>query len=215
AVLLGGVFVPLNTRRAAPELRFVLDDSGARVVVLGGCQDGGGLPGRHLTQDAFEELIAGAPAGPLDEPVSQDDICLIMYTSGTTGRPKGAMLTHANLIWNAVNLLVDVPLAHDEVTLVSAPLFHIAALAQTLVPTVLKGGRALLEPSFGVDRTFDLVESERVTMMFGVPSMFAALAGSPRWATADLSSLRHLLCGGAPVPEALIRAYRERGLTFL
>ncbi|GGT02165.1 long-chain fatty acid--CoA ligase [Nonomuraea spiralis] len=215
AGLLGAVFVPLNTRLAAPELRFVLDDSGARVVVLGEGQDGGGLPGRHLTQDAFEELIAGAPAGPLDEPVSQDDICLIMYTSGTTGRPKGAMLTHANLIWNAVNLLVDVPLAHDEVTLVSAPLFHIAALAQTLVPTVLKGGRALLEPSFGVDRTFDLVESERVTMMFGVPSMFAALAGSPRWATADLSSLRHLLCGGAPVPEALIRAYRERGLTFL
>lgn len=215
AGLLGAAFVPLNARLAAPELRFLLDDSGARVVVLGAGQDGGGLPGRHLGQDAFEELIAGAPADPVDEPVSQDDLCLIMYTLGTTGRPKGAMLTHGNLIWNAVNLLVDVPLAHDEVTLVSAPLYHIAALAQTLVPTVLKGGRALLEPSFGVDRTFDLVESERVTMMFGVPTMFAALARSPRWAEADLSSLRHLLCGGAPVPEPLVRTYRERGLPFL
>ncbi|NUP02209.1 MAG: long-chain fatty acid--CoA ligase [Nonomuraea sp.] len=215
AGLLGAVFVPLNARLTPPELRFILDDAGARVVVLGAGRDGDGLPGRHIGQDAYEELIAAASPEPLDEPVRQDDVCLIMYTSGTTGRPKGAMLTHANLIWNAVNLLVDVPLAHDEVTLVSAPLFHIAALAQTLVPTVLKGGRALLEPSFDVGRTFDLIESERVTVMFGVPSMFTALAQSPRWATADLSSLRHLLCGGAPVPAPLVRTYQGRGLSFL
>ncbi|GAA3141122.1 AMP-binding protein [Nonomuraea salmonea] len=94
-------------------------------------------------------------------------------------------------------------------------MFHIAALAQTLIPCVLKGGRAVLEPSFDVERTYDLIEHERVTVMFGVPSMFGFLTRSPRWPTADLSSLRHLLCGGAPVPEPLIRTYQERGLTFL
>ncbi|MFC4005878.1 long-chain fatty acid--CoA ligase [Nonomuraea purpurea] len=215
AGLLGAVFVPLNTRLTAQELRFILEDAQAEVVLLGEGQSGEGLPGRHVPAAAYEELLASGSPEPIDKPVSQDDVCLIMYTSGTTGRPKGAMLTHANLTWNTVNLLVDVPFAHDEVTLISAPLFHIAALAQTLVPTVLKGGRAVLEPSFDVARTFDLVEAERVTVMFGVPSMFGFLARSPRWAEADLSSLRHLLCGGAPVPEPLIRIYQDRGLTFL
>jgi fatty-acyl-CoA synthase len=125
------------------------------------------------------------------------------------------MLSHANLVWNTFNLLVDVEFTHDEVTLVSAPLFHIAALAQTLLPTLLKGGRVILRPSFDVDEAFDLMESERVTVMFGVPAMFNFLAQSPRWKDADLSGLRHLLCGGAPVPEPLIHTYQERGLTFL
>ncbi|SDH03282.1 acyl-CoA synthetase [Nonomuraea jiangxiensis] len=215
AGLVGSVFVPLNARLARPELRFILDDAQPAVLVLGEEQDGEGLPGRHVRAGDYEDLLATGSPEPIDEPVSHGDVCLIMYTSGTTGRPKGAMLTHANLTWNTVNLLVDVPLAHDEVTLISAPLFHIAALAQTLVPTVLKGGTAILEPSFDVDRTFDLIESERVTVMFGVPSMFNLLTRSPRWAGADLSSLRHLLCGGAPVPEPLIRVYQDRGLTFL
>ncbi|MGI5282532.1 acyl-CoA synthetase [Nonomuraea polychroma] len=215
AGLLGAVFVPLNTRLTTPELRFILEDADAAVLVLGEGRDGEGLPGRHIPAAQYEDLLASGSPEPIDEPVGQDDVCLIMYTSGTTGRPKGAMLTHANLTWNTVNLLVDVPLAHDEVTLISAPLFHIAALAQTLIPTVLKGGRAILEPSFDVERTFDLIEAERVTVMFGVPSMFSFLAQSPRWAKADLSSLRHLLCGGAPVPLPLIRTYQERGLTFL
>ncbi|WP_049565905.1 acyl-CoA synthetase [Nonomuraea sp. SBT364] len=213
AGLIGAVFVPVNTRLAAPELRHVLDDAGASVVLLGEGQDGAGLPGRHVS--AFEDLVAAGSPEPIDEPVGHDDLCLIMYTSGTTGRPKGAVLTHGNLVWNAVNLLVDVPLGDDEVVLVSAPLFHIAALAQTLVPGVLKGARAILEPGFDVGRAYDLIERERVTVMFGVPAMFQFLAASPRWATADLSSLRHLLCGGAPVPEPLIRVYQDRGLTFL
>ncbi|WP_345399587.1 AMP-binding protein [Nonomuraea salmonea] len=121
AGLLGAVFVPLNTRLAEPELRFILDDAEAAVLVLGEERDGAGLPGRHVGGAAYEELVASGSPEPIDEPVSQDDVCLIMYTSGTTGRPKGAMLTHANLTWNAVNLLVDVPLAHDEVVLISAP----------------------------------------------------------------------------------------------
>src|SRR5690606_38849591 len=106
-------------------------------------------------------------------------------------------------------------LRHDEVTLISAPLFHIAALAQTLIPSVVKGGRPILEPSFDVERTFDLVERERVPVMFAVPAMFPFLPQSPRWPDADLGSLRHLVCGGAPVPEPLIRRYQERGVTFL
>ncbi|GAA3810608.1 long-chain fatty acid--CoA ligase [Sphaerisporangium flaviroseum] len=216
---LGAVFVPLNTRLTAPELSYIVGDAGASVLLCGAehAEIGAALPVARRVSVAteYEDLLAAGDAQSLDEPVGSDEPCLIMYTSGTTGRPKGAVLSHANLTWNTVNLLVDVELAHDEVTLISAPLFHIAALAQTLVPTVLKGGKAILLPSFDVDQVIDLIESERVTLMFGVPAMFNFLAQSPRWREADLSSLRNLLCGGAPVPEPLIHTYQELGLTFL
>ncbi|MEU8354229.1 AMP-binding protein, partial [Streptomyces sp. NPDC048845] len=151
---------------------------------------------------------------PIDVAVPRDAPALILYTSGTTGRPKGATLTHDNLIWNTLNMLVGVDVAADEVTLISAPLFHVAALNQTLLPTFLKGGTSVVMPSWDVDACYDLVAEHRVTWMFGVTAMFAAFARSPRWADADLSSLRNLMAGGAPVPEALIRTYQERGLVF-
>ncbi|MEV5410894.1 long-chain fatty acid--CoA ligase [Thermopolyspora sp. NPDC052614] len=231
--LLGAVFVPLNIRLAAPELRYILDDCGAEILICGAShrhlakelpvprlilddKDGdGGDGGDAGAGGDYEKLVASGLPDPIDEEVTLDQLCLIMYTSGTTGHPKGAMLSHGNLTWNSYNLLIDVDLTGREVTLISAPLFHIAALAQTLLPTVLKGGRAILESSFDVDRTYDLIESEGVTIMFGVPAMFNFFAQSPRWETADLSSLRNLLCGGAPVPEPLIKRYQERGLTFL
>jgi fatty-acyl-CoA synthase len=112
-------------------------------------------------------------------------------------------------------VLVDLDLATDEVTLVTAPMFHTAALNMTCLPTLLKGGRVVIEPGFEPERVLDLVERRRVTALFGVPAMYAALAESPRWRTADLSSLRTVLCGAAPVPESLIKSYLERGLSFV
>jgi fatty-acyl-CoA synthase len=138
-----------------------------------------------------------------------------MYTSGTTGRPKGAMLTHSNLIWNAVNVLVDHDLIADERALVSAPLFHTAGLNMLTLPVLLKGGTCVLAESFDPGETLDLVERHRVTFMFGVPTMFDQVARHPRFTEADLSSLRMLTCGGSPVPTPLIGTYQKRGLTFL
>jgi acyl-CoA synthetase (AMP-forming)/AMP-acid ligase II len=139
---------------------------------------------------------------------------MIMYTSGTTGRPKGAVLTHGNITWNCLNVLVDTDVIADDVALVSAPLFHTAALNMLALPVLLKGGACVIAERFDVDATFEAVARHRVSVMFGVPAMFRQLADSPRWADADLSSLRLLNCGGAPVPPALISTYQQRGLTF-
>jgi fatty-acyl-CoA synthase len=147
--------------------------------------------------------------------VSLDDVCIVMYTSGTTGRPKGATLTHGNITWNAINVLVDADLRADEVTLVTAPMFHTAALNMSVLPTLLKGGRVVIEPGFEPERALDLIAGEGVTCLFGVPAMYAAIMQSPRWAEADLTRVRNLLCGGAPVPEPLIRSYTDRGLSFI
>ncbi|MHA6800031.1 acyl-CoA synthetase [Bounagaea algeriensis] len=224
---LGAVFVPLNTRLAAEELAFVLDDAGAALLVhdhrhadtARRLQHRAGMQLLSVADDpqegGLEELIRSRPAEPVDEPVAEEDPAILLYTSGTTGRPKGARISHGNAVWNALNVVVDVDIASTEVTLVNAPLFHTAALGMTCLPTVLKGGTLVLEESFDVQRTFDLVEQRRITLAFGVPTMFDALSRSPRWPGADLSSLRFLMCGGAPVPEELIRRYRERGLTFM
>jgi fatty-acyl-CoA synthase len=213
---LGAAFVPLNWRLARPELAFIVSDCEPTVLIHapGHAADFPG-PATVATDDRYEELLAAATSEPRDDTVDLDETCLILYTSGTTGQPKGAMLTHANLTWNSVNLLVDVDLASDEVTLVTAPMFHVAALNQTVLPTLLKGGRVLLVPSFHPGQTLDLIARHRVTYVFGVPTMFLAMAGDPGWARADLSSVRSAICGGAPVPEAVIRAYQQRGVTFM
>jgi fatty-acyl-CoA synthase len=195
---LGAIFVPLNARLAEPEREFLLSDAGVSVL---------------LRPQNVEEHRR--PGEPLDEPVALRDPCLIMYTSGSTGRPKGAVLTHGNLTWNCVNVLVESDLSGHEVALVAAPLFHAAALGMTCLPTLLKGGTCVLAESFDPARALELIEEHRITTLFGVPAMYDAIVAQPRWATADLSSVRTLLCGGSPVPESTIRRYLDRGLTFV
>ncbi len=219
---LGAIFVPLSWRLEIPELAAIVADCTPRVLVAGpgeaarGEQLGKtGIQVWTVDAPAYEERLRVAPATFPDEDVDVDEACLILYTSGTTGTPKGAVLSHANLAWNTFNLLVDVDLGTDEVTLVAAPMFHVAALNQTVLPTFLKGGRSILVSAFDPVAALRLIERYRVTFLFGVPTMFLAMAQSPAWAGADLSSVRSALCGGAPVPEALLHAYHDRGVTML
>jgi fatty-acyl-CoA synthase len=215
---LGAIFVPLNWRLAPAELAYQLGDSGARTLIVApscaGLVSEVDIPTVPLGEP-YEQILAPPPASTLDEPVDPDETCMVLYTSGTTGRAKGAMLSHANITWNSVNLLIDVDLAGDEVTLVAAPMFHVAALNQTVLPTLLKGGRVILVPSFDPEQALRLIARHRVTYLFGVPTMFLAMARTPGWAKADLSSVRSAICGGAPVPTAAIAAYHERGVTFM
>lgn len=220
---LGAVFVPLNTRLAAPEIAYQLADAGARTLIHSPTLTPVVAELRTASAQVdlfvdvgptYEELVEHSIEEPLDEAVGRDDVCLLMYTSGTTGRPKGAMLTHANLTWNAVNVLVDADLTADTVALVSAPLFHAAALGMLTLPVLLKGGHCVLVETFDAAQTLDLVEQHAVSAMFGVPTMYEHLTREAHWQAADLSSLRILMCGGAPVPAPLIETYAERGLAF-
>ena len=221
---LGAVFVPVNTRLAPAELVYVLEHSGARLLLVEDALAGGvdqdpvpNLDTVVFTRSAGAGLDAVSTEDdrPLDEDIGHDDLFMIQYTSGTSGRPKGVMLTHGNVIWNVVNLLVDIDLGSEEIALVTAPLFHTAALNQVLFPTVLKGGTAFLEARFDPVYAIDLIERERVTLLFGVTTMYLALSQSPRFAEADLDSLHLALSGGAPIPEALLRTWLDRGLMIV
>ncbi|MEO3755422.1 long-chain fatty acid--CoA ligase [Streptomyces sp. B6B3] len=221
--VLGAVFVGLNTRLTAREIAHQLDDSGSGVLVYAASHaplvaelrgTDTGVRTFLGVGSEYESLLAAAPTEPIDEWVRRDDTCLIMYTSGTTGLPKGAMLTHGNLIWNAINALIDLDLTADERALAVAPLFHCAGLNMLTLPVLLKGGTCVLVESFDPDAVLDLIQLHRITFMFGVPTMFDLMASHARWPYADLSSLRTLTCGGARLPTPLIATYRERGLAL-
>lgn len=227
--MLGAILLPLNTRLAAPEHDFVLRDAEPKVLIWSpACADvvralGEGIAVPSLipldaatgTARGYEALLEAAPDTPIDEPVSLDDICMIQYTSGTSGRPKGVMLTHGNVTWNCLNLLIDVDVSVQEVSLVVAPLFHTAGMNNSFLPPFLKGGTLVLMPAWDPDAALRLIEKHRVTSMVGVPAIFQSMAQSALWESTDLSSVRTLLCGAAPVPVSLIERYRGRGLRFL
>ncbi|GAA1278336.1 hypothetical protein GCM10009609_47040 [Pseudonocardia aurantiaca] len=147
---LGAIAVPLNHRLAGPEIRYMLDDSGATVLVHSGDADAlvaaaAPLPAavRHVVSvrtGDYEAAIAAAP-GPAEEgPVGLDDPAILLYTSGTTGRPKAAVLTHGNLTWNTINQLAHVDVLSTDRALCIAPLFHTVGLGQITLPTLFKGG---------------------------------------------------------------------------
>ncbi|SFJ46356.1 acyl-CoA synthetase [Amycolatopsis regifaucium] len=217
--MLGAVFVPLNFRLPVGELDEILVDCAAKIVVYGEgmAEKIAGIDRERcgVRPLACTELDGIGHADlPPDEHVSLEDVCLILYTSGTTGKPKGVMLTHGNLTWNCFNAIVESDVASDERALIVAPLFHAAALGMTCLPVLLKGGTAFLVASFDPDAVLALIERERITMMFGVPTMFEMMASRPRWADVDLSSVRRLVCGGAPVRLTTIRRYLDLGLHF-
>lgn len=227
AARLGAVFVPLNTRLAAPELAYMIADSGAGVListpVLDGRADeaaaGAAQPvvrvrvGGDGGGDGFEALLDAPPL--IDLPaVGLDDPALIVYTSGTTGRPKGAVLTHGNLTWNALNVLVDYDVTSADRALMVSPLFHVASLGMGCLPVLLKGATLLLQERFVAPEALAAIERLRATSISGVPTTFQLMADDPAWAATDLSSLRLMTCGGSPVPDRVREAYEARGLRF-
>jgi fatty-acyl-CoA synthase len=226
---LGAIWVPVNARLTGPEAEFVLTHSGARVVVHG--REHGeladGLRGVVPTWVAaepptaggaaslpYEELLAAAAPEARDQPVGLDDPCLIMYTSGTTGRPKGAVLTHGNMTWNATNQLLGFDFEQHERTLALAPLFHIGGLNGTVNPTLLRGGCAVIVRRFDPADTLRVIEEQRVNSFFAVPTMLEAMARRAEFRTRDLSALRTIGAAGAAVPLPTLRTWLDRGVTM-
>jgi len=201
----------------------------APVRITAGEGGDGALDFEHLLGQAAEPGPAGGPVAPAgegvpgpagvplaedEEPLSWDTPLVIAYTSGTTGRPKGAVLTSNNFFWNAMNDLLTIDLRSDDVTITLLPMFHIGGLGLFLLPTLLAGGRAVIPPRFDPEQALRLIEQERVTVVFGVPTVHQRLLEAIDRLRPDLSSVRMFYSGGAPCPVDLIRAYHERGIPF-
>ena len=220
---LGAVYLPLNFRLTAPEIAFQLNDSQVHTLIADALHRPiiDGMRGEIPSVKAYlaEDAAAGWSSASTPEDraaaavrVDPEDTALIMYTSGTTGRPKGAMLTHGNIWWNNANAMHELDVMQADVTLTAAPLFHIGGLNVTTLVTLQKGGEVVLMRTFEPGAALAAIAAHRVTTMFGVPAMFQFMAQHADFATTDTSSVRMLVCGGAPCPKPLLEIYEARGL---
>ncbi len=226
----GAVVVPLNVLLRAPEVAFHLGDSGARMLITwAGVLAEAAKGAEAATLDAiyavgpagdqalpFERLLDGT-APPLEMAARQPaDTAVIVYTSGTTGRPKGAELTHIQLYMNA-----DIPgrlfdIKPDDVVITVLPLFHVFGLSSILDVCVRFGSTMSLIPRFTPAAVLAAIQRDRATIFEGVPTMFADLLSYPDLDSYDLSSLRIAISGGASIPAPVLDAFEKRfGLVIL
>lgn len=235
---LGAVFTPLNWRLAPPEHHAMLRECepsvlcaesafvdaglaaavqplGTRCVVLdepaAAAPRAAALPG----WTAWHDFLAAARSTPPAPRVDASAPVLLCFTSGSTGRPKGVLLSRGALAANAdASVDMHAMTAHDRV-LTTLPLFHVGGLNILTTPALRAGCAVTLHARFDADATFDAIERERITLTVLVPAQLEALMAHPRWAGADLSSLRMLSTGSTLVPERLIRAVHARGIPLV
>lgn len=223
---LNAIFVPLNYRLTGAEIAFIAKDAGVRLL-LADSHHRPLIDGIRKELDCQEFLSVDAPCPgwhalpaldvrpatlPLEVQVAPDDVALIMYTSGTTGQPKGAMLTHGNFWTNNLNGILSNGLRCEDVVLNFAPLFHVGGLCSVSLPAMQAGAHLVLQRAWDAEAVMRDVAKYRVSVTFAVPSMLLFMSQHPAFAAADLSSLRAIAVGGAPMPVPLLQLYAARGI---
>jgi fatty-acyl-CoA synthase len=224
---LGAVLQTLNWRLTPAELRALLAPappallaygSSTREQVLALEAAGLSLPTVALDGDGDGERPLAQRDRSSDEPVEAEvraeDPWIICYTGGSTGVPKGAVLTHGSVLANAVNTVAGWGLTPDDVAILNAPLFHVGGLNVLTTPLVLVGGTSLVCEAFDPGQVFELISREGVTAFFGVPTMFLALLQHPGWVESNLDRVKLVISGGAPCPEAILQAFWGRGVAL-
>jgi fatty-acyl-CoA synthase len=221
---LGAVFVPLNWRLTVPELTFIVGDVGAKILIhdveftATATALQVSYPDLQLLEHSgrgYEQaIVSGRPLAQI-APAAHDDIVTIMYTSGTTGQPKGAIITYGMHFWNAINLNV-VNLTSASVTLTFMPLFHIAGLNNFANPVFHVGGTVVVMRAFDPAAALGIISDARlgITHFLGAPAHFLFMAQCPAFAEADFSRLEGVGVGAAPMPVSLLELWQHRGVTI-
>jgi fatty-acyl-CoA synthase len=212
---LGAALQPLSWRLAPVEIRYQLDDAEPAVLVHADeYAELAEAAGARMPRWGFDELDRGGERPPADAADGQDALFLI-YTSGTTGKPKGAVLTHANTFWTSLSFDRTCPIGGDDVVLQVLPQYHIGGWNVQSLLAWWAGATVVLEPVFDAARALRLIAEKGVTTMMGVPATYLFLAEDSSFASADLSSLRLAVVGGAPMPESLLETWKERGVEIV
>ncbi|WP_342540025.1 o-succinylbenzoate--CoA ligase [Heyndrickxia sp. FSL K6-6286] len=213
------VAVPLNIRLSAKELIFQLNDSGSRILYVE--RDNAEFAASLVEQSELEHLAfmedvceESQTSFAFERMIDEEAPYIICYTSGTTGKPKGAVLTQSNIFWNAVNNKLAIDLTSEDRCIVLLPLFHIGGIGLFAFPSLFSGGTIVIPGKFDPEKTLAMIETYQVTVVMGVPTIHQALLTSPSFNTTDLSTVRWFYNGGAPCPRELIDAYFDRGFLF-
>ncbi len=223
---IGAILAPLNWRLAAPELAYIVNDCQPKVLVYGSEYTDllvNMLPqidvphyvaldepavGDGLLYDA--ELAAASAAEPVrPSSLTGETPHCILYTSGTTGRPKGAIIPQRQVLWNCLNTAVSWGLTEHDVSPVFTPMFHAGGLFAFMAPLLYLGGRIVLSKGFDTEESLRIILEEKCTVILGVPTLFQMWRHSPQYETADFSHVHFFISGGAPCPPRLIDVWRQ------
>jgi fatty-acyl-CoA synthase len=231
AAKLGLILVPLNWRLTPTELAFNLEDSGAETLLFDAdlAEPVKGLTGTTalkqyivfgerpvLNAHAYESLLAGhSESEPQPHPIPNlDSPHIIMYTAGTTGKPKGAVLSQGASFWNALNLNLALDFTSADRNLAVLPMFHIGGIGLFTLPMLYDGGTVVIQRTFDPAVTLALLEEEQISLFFGVPAIFLALIQHPAFQAAAFKNVRLVMSGGAPLPVSLVQDYHEAGIVL-
>ncbi len=231
AAKLGIILVPLNWRLSPPELAFNLNDSGTetllfdesfedtarglqaqtgiqRMICLGETQSDG--------TTRLETLLASQPEEPPqpDQAVDLDTPHIIMYTAGTTGKPKGAQLSQGASFYNAINLMVDMQFGPDDRNLSVLPMFHIGGIGLFTLPILYAGGTVVIQRTFEPSETLRLLTAENISLFFGVAAIFLFLIQHADFSAEAFEKVRVAMSGGAPLPVSLVKQYHQAGIVL-
>jgi len=227
---LGAVFVPLNWRGHWRELVTVIEQVGASALVFGAGFRGAAVSivdaypcisrlvhigGEAVgTSAPYSELLA-TPGEPVSNPAVDDaDIVCLLFTGGTTGTPKAAQVSLRMIAWNTLNTVIH-ELQRGDITITHTPMFHTGGLFVYTLPLLTLGGTVVIMRKWTAESMLEVIERERVTLLFCVPTQYQMMLECPRFAETSLTSLRFLTSGGAPLPVPLIRAYADaHGVVF-
>jgi len=218
--------VPLNWRLAAPELEQILKDAQVELLVYDGAHAEtaktlmDAVPMKAVALDetiesshgSWEALAQTELNGWGSGPIQPEDVPLVLYTSGTTGGPKGVMIPWRQVLFNAINTVLAADLGPDDATLACLPLFHTGGLHALGTPTLYRGGRVLLAPSFDAQEATELLRSGRATTTIAVPTMYEMMAEAGLLAPGAAAIPRALLCGGAPVTHHTLERFHDAGM---
>ena len=228
---LGLILVPLNWRLTGPELAFQLKDSGAKYLIFDpeltplaqDCLERSGIErrmvlgsGRVQGAQAYEPALAGQSSSePVpDQEVGLDDPHIIMYTAGTTGAPKGAVLSQRAAFYNALNLNLALDLTSADRDLMALPMFHIGGIGLFTLPMIYQGGTVVIQRTFDPKECLRLLKEERISLFFGVPAIFLFLIQDPGFEAKAFDRVRLVMSGGAPLPISLVEEYHRAGIVL-
>jgi O-succinylbenzoate-CoA ligase len=226
AAKIGAVAVPLNTRLAAPEVDFILSDSGSKVVIYGealatvvdaikgdadsSCTVSDWVPAGGSVDSLSERVKAADASEPAGEYGGADNL-FIMYTSGTTGHPKGVVHTHDSVHSAASSWCATIDVRYQDRLLLPLPMFHVAALT-TVIFCAMRGVSLISMPQFDAMKVWSLIVDERVSIGGAVPAILNFMRQVPQFAELNAPDFRYFITGGAPMPEALIKLYAAKNM---
>ena len=227
AARLGAILVPLNVRLSTRELSFILEDAGVKIlvseriyspsvkklkshqsegltVIWTGKENDYSIPGSA----GYEDMIANSEGRKLNRKINEEDIAHLYYTSGTTGRPKGVMLSHKNVWFHSLATIAELKLDDNDIWIHAAPLFHLADAWATFAITWV-GGKHVIVPEFNPGEILTLIETEKVTITNMIPTMLNMLVNTPGVKSRNFSSLRTVLSGGSPIAPTTVKKIIE------